>query len=538
MDWPFKKSVRNAKLWLQQPVGGPTLAEIHKAESSEGEPDSIRGLRDFTLVEGQPESRAPSEPLIRSRNRALLASVELEVYARDEDDYGRDVSDERGLPPLLARVTATSGELHHRFAAATFRWLGPDVRCGHVEVTEGSVVVRFPLWATAGLPDLVAESLDELVDAAQQAVRDVLGPNTISRVTGYWEPGPALRSPAPAKEAPPTPERGDRQIGKWLVTAGAFAIAALAVIKVSEADLVRARLNHSFGVSAAFGVIVFAVLVGVLWPAWLDRGGVSRFVMTVLTLVVAGVGAAVVLIVWFSNESLSKEVKPDINVQLKHDDAGTHLVGDVHADGVANDRHLFVGVRGVANGRATILYSTQLGADREGKADASLDLLVPEGRFAELETWARAGAGAGSGRRCPADEGSATGCVRVRLPGVASRPRLSVAWKLPTGAVPRLSLSAGMQGLASDDRMLVSVLRGPPRSPLGGRIYAATFTPRDDGSIAQEVVIPVRRGTRSVCVIARVLRGDSGSASATDGGYGPCHARVRGVSAVLVQPPR
>jgi hypothetical protein len=361
---------------------------------------------------------------------------------------------------------------------------------------------------------------------------------------GTWEPGPAL-VPAVVAEAAAEqpPDRGDAQITKWLLGAGAFLTASLAAIKVSDTDLLHARLNDSGLFSLAFGGIVAATLLAVLWPAWQARAGVTRFVMLGLTALVFFVGAGVMTIVHLANDSLSHEIKPRIDAALATNGAVTKLTGTVATDGVTNRRFMTVYVTGVLpRRRAVRLLTSKTGADRDGKASLKLDVNTSTAPFAAVLVEAATTGTQPTGPprtncHAPSDK---VACLLIRTRTRPSRPRLVASWKMVKGQQPVLAIHARASGLAAEQRLLLSI-REPvkPKTKDGapGRIYAATWASDDDGVVDEKVNVPVRPTKRRLCVILRGLPAKRSGPRIEESDYGVCGGRRGGVAVLVGAPP-
>lgn len=438
--------------------------------------------------------------------------------------------------------------LQERLEAEVLHRLGTEVTLRRVDVEHGSVIVSISLVSRVAMTlAAVSAQLDALVRASVDAVTDAVPPVQVWGVSGYWSPSPALVA-APAAPAAAAEDPGGGQIGKWLLTAGAFAVATLAVLKVSDADLNRARLDHPHLMSGALGVIVFATLLGVLWPAWANRGTTTRAAMAWLTVAVIFVGAAVTELSVLTSETLSSVEKPHVDATLKSDAGGTRLVGTVTADGVNDKTSVYVRVFGVGpgsgngkhprwtcapSGRSSTLYATGSGADRDGKAEVKLDVPVPSGRFKEIGLAARIAKNGNHGRRC----GEATREVARTsfvIAAVSSRPRLVASWKTPPAKPPVLSVEVRAAGLKTDDRVLLSIRRLGSGGKLADRLYVATLSGDDSGVLDQAVGVALPASSGRLCVVATKL-GDTTGDKQDSGGV--CNGRAPGVAAVLVSRP-
>lgn len=516
--------------WFHEPLGGATLRGLRRGTE---EPTRTLGqqarerTRSFSLEERQSSSSA----------EGVLATLRVKLQLAEAGGEDGPVRDE-----VIDQLERQRLELTERARLRAAALLGDEVRCNIDDIRPGSVIVDFVVFLLAGTapPDSVAR-LDQL---AEQLTRDVLAviDGIAAAGMGSWQPGPAL-APGVATDTTPPSERGDAQITKWLLGAGAFLTASLAAIKVSDTDLLHARLNNSGGFSVAFAAIVVATLLAVLWPAWQARAGVTRFVMTGLSALVVLVGVVVMAIVHFANDSLSHEIKPRIDAALTTTSAITKLGGTVTTDGIPNRDFMTVYVTGVLpHRRAVRLLTSKSGADRDGKASLKLDVDTSTAPFEAIVVEAATASGQPTGTprtHCHAPS-EKVACLLIRTRIRPSRPRLAASWKLVKGQQPVLTIHARAAGLAPQRRMLLSI-REPVDSKVDdgapGRLYAATWAPDDNGVIDEKLDVPIRPTKRRLCVILRGLPAKQSGPRSEAADYGVCGGRRDGVAVLVGAPP-
>jgi hypothetical protein len=518
--------------WVHEPLGGATL----------------RGLRQGTEIPTRRLAQAAPEAARRTALEAeapsplaggVLATLRLKFRVENEvpGEDGRAQREE-----VIDQLERQASELTGIARARTRALFGDEAQCNLIGFRPGSVIAEFVVFLLSGTaPQDAVARLDELADQLTRDVRGAIG-TAYAWGMGTWQPGPALASTVVTEAAPPS-DRGDVQITKWLLGAGAFLTASLAAIKVSDADLLHARLNDSGGFSIAFGTIVAATLLAVLWPAWQARANVTRFVMIGLTVVVIVVGAGVMGIVHLANDSLSHEIKPRIDAALSTTGAVTKLAGTVTTDGITNRHFMTVYVTGVLPHRKAVrLLSSKAGADRDGKASLKLAVDTSTAPFtAVIVEAATTGTDPTTAPRtnchAPAEK---MACLLIRLRSRPSRPRLAASWKLAKGQQPVLTIRARAAGLAAERRLLLSIrepVKPKARDGAPGRLYAATWAPDADGVIDEQLEVPIRHTKRRLCVILRGLPAKRSGPQPGAADYGVCGGRRGGVAVLVGAPP-
>jgi hypothetical protein len=529
--------------WLREPVGGKTLDAIQEerlAESKKPARDRYveeqfslqRDAGEQVAAATTPESKAPA-----------AAEAELgEVHVRCEF-AGEGVTPQEDGPSRRAREHLESHheELQDRCELAVHRSLGDVVRAGTVVVREGgSIEVIVPLVATAltqspWLEQALGAAVQRIVTVVRRMLGTAAPPLTPSATEGYFAPAPALLKPAAEKEEEEEQEEepGDKVVGRWLIGAGAFMTATLAVIGITTADLEPLRINNANEISAMFALVVVGILVGVLWPA--VRGLINRWHLFVLVPSVLLVGFAVWNVADLAIHSRSAKATPRIDVEVKQDEAGTRLVGTVAADGLKRSEQMRVRVSGIS-GRAdpVVIHDTRAGPTNDGKTEVKLNVPIAIGRFAKLDVNADTDPESGGPARC-ADEPGDYGCVETTVPLAGRQPKITASWRTSKDEAPVLLVAAHMAGLSRTDKVRLVVRPRRKDGTLGARKFVAVWTSAPDGVLDESIEVAIQP-KRAVCVIMRAKRSTKTSPSFTGRPYGPC-AATSGAASVLLAPP-
>jgi hypothetical protein len=188
-----------------------------------------------------------------------------------------------------------------------------------------------------------------------------------------------------------------------------------------------------------------------------------------------------------------------------------------------------------------LAYSSRTGATSDGKIDVNIDTPLATGLYERIDIEALLEPDDTTNRdlkepRCDKNSGD-FGCVTLMIAPGARRPELDARWALPPSSPPVLAVTARMDNLTVDDRVLLSVRRALGRKRWS-RIYGASWAPNAAGEVSQKLRIPVAARRRPVCVIMRTLKASVEPRKEVPEAYGPCTPRSQGMAVQLYRPPR
>jgi hypothetical protein len=192
-----------------------------------------------------------------------------------------------------------------------------------------------------------------------------------------------------------------------------------------------------------------------------------------------------------------------------------------------------------------LIYTSRTGATSDGKVDVDLDSPIATGIYERLDVEAVllkkdeiSKRGDRQGLREPRCDKNSTefGCVTLMLPPGPRRPALDARWETPASSPPMLAVTARMDELAVDDRVVLSVRRELGKGKWA-RVYGASWAPNAAGVVDEKLSIPVTTRRLPLCVIMRTLKGSVEPLRESAEAYGPCHPRSQGMAVQLYAPP-
>ena len=234
-----------------------------------------------------------------------------------------------------------------------------------------------------------------------------------------------------------------------------------------------------------------------------------------LELTLAGFVVAGVLVA----RSGGHQERPSVTAQL--DQASSSVKGKVTVGSMASSARVVTLVQGVGkrgSGPPVVLSRSDIGPNDEGKVDYEYSARVPTGRYDHLRVVAWTVDGDAKSdttdadaicrlTKAPAPEDTPTkagkACVTLPISQVAAAPGLEAEW-VDTHA-NQLAVHL-VSGSAAAGTRVVVVVKQKKSSKGFDRFYRAIFAPDADGNLDTKFKVPVKSGSRRICVSAKYLK--------------------------------
>jgi hypothetical protein len=326
------------------------------------------------------------------------------------------------------------------------------------------------------------------------------------------EPPPqkAVLASGSAKKEDGDANTKEDKVALWLTGGFSLVTTVLTVLGATGVGLQRLLLNHTYLALVAFLLMAVGIAAAIVayvghWDTKPERG--------ILLFGSLAFGGGLILAVGLAVVSPSDQSRPAVSAQFKRDpDQGLILVVTVKGEQLPATATGFTVVDGlsIGPGKGTVerLYLSHTGPNFEGKIERALEVPIPPGKFDEvavLFTTEKPG-----GRVCE-PMNVREGCLRLRVPEMASRPGLTARWETPPSDPPFLSVTTRALGLAESQSVHVRVFG------IGGKgrtLLSAVLSPNSLGTVdSGEIRVPISASQRAVCVMALVTEEGTGPPS-------------------------